>query len=109
MNHRAAPALSGPPASDEWPLPSRFLQTGGHTIHYVDTGQGPTILFVQTAAWSLIRRDVITQLRPSFRCVALDFPGTGAAAPSRAACSASMTASARRRHMTFHSPRWGGY
>ena len=61
------------PAS-EWPLPSNFLRIGQHTIHCVDVGQGPAILFVHTAAWSFIWRDVITLLRPSFRC---DFPGTG--------------------------------
>src|SRR5216684_4149968 len=84
MNEQAtaAPAQPGLPAADEWPLPSRFLHIGRHTIHCVDVGQGPTILFVQTAAWSFIWRDVITRLRLSFRCVALDFPGTGLSSPA---------------------------
>jgi haloalkane dehalogenase len=69
------------PAS-EWPLHSSFLRIGKHTIHCVDEGQGPPILFVHTAAWSLIWRDVITLLRPSFRCVTFDFPGTGLSSPA---------------------------
>jgi len=71
---------SPPPAwlpPDEWPLPSRFLHIGDDTIHYIDVGKGPTILFVEAGMWSFIWRDVINQLRATFRCVALDFPGTG--------------------------------
>jgi haloalkane dehalogenase len=71
---------SPPPAwlpPDEWPLPSRFLHVGDDTIHYIDVGKGPTILFVEAGMWSFIWRDVINQLRATFRCVALDFPGTG--------------------------------
>jgi hypothetical protein len=61
----------------EWLLPSRFLHVGDDTIHYIDAGKGPTILFVEASMWSFIWRDVINQLRATFRCVALDFPGTG--------------------------------
>lgn len=64
----------------EWPLPSRLLHAGDDTIHYIDVGKGPTILFVEAGIWSFIWRDVINQLRATFRCVALDFRGIG---PSR--------------------------
>jgi hypothetical protein len=68
------------PPPDEWPLPSRLLHAGDDTIHYIDVGKGPTILFVEAGMWSFIWRDVINQLRATFRCVALDFRGIG---PSR--------------------------
>jgi hypothetical protein len=41
----------------EWPLPSRFLHVGDDTIHYIDVGKGPTILFVEAGMWSFIWRD----------------------------------------------------
>lgn len=93
MNQQSAaePSLPGWLAGPEWPLPSRFLRTGQGTIHYIDVGDGPTILFVHTAAWSFIWRDVITRLQPSFRCVTFDFPGTGlssSAAPGSARLAA---------------------
>ncbi len=93
MNQQSAaePSLPGWLAGPEWPLPSRFLRTGQGTIHYIDVGDGPTILFVHTAAWSFIWRDVITRLQPSFRCVAFDFPGTGLSS-SAAPGSARLTA-----------------
>ena len=43
--------LPAPPPAwlppDEWPLPSRLLHVGDDTIHYIDVGKGPTILFVE--------------------------------------------------------------
>jgi pimeloyl-ACP methyl ester carboxylesterase len=79
MSHLST--LPAPPPAwlppDEWPLPSRVLHIGDDTIHYIDVGKGPTILFVEAGIWSFIWRDVINQLRATFRCVALDFPGTG--------------------------------
>src|SRR5688572_29484913 len=62
----------------EFPFESRFLDLDGHPIHFVDEGSGPTFLFVHAgAAWSFVYRDVIVRLRDEFRCVALDFPGSG--------------------------------
>jgi haloalkane dehalogenase len=63
---------------EEYPFRSRFLNVEGQRIHYVDEGTGPTLLFVHAGpAWSFVYRDVIILLRDEFRCVALDFPGTG--------------------------------
>jgi pimeloyl-ACP methyl ester carboxylesterase len=53
------------------------LPSGAH-IHYVDEGQGQTILFLHgNPSWLFQWRDLITGLRGSYRCVALDYPGFG--------------------------------
>jgi pimeloyl-ACP methyl ester carboxylesterase len=50
----------------------------GARVHYVDEGQGPTLLFLHgNPAWSFQWRDLIHGLRGSFRCIALDYPGFG--------------------------------
>jgi haloalkane dehalogenase len=46
-------------------------------IHYTDEGTGPTLVFVHAGMWSFIWRDAIATLRSEFRCITLDFPGTG--------------------------------
>lgn len=46
-------------------------------IHYTDEGTGPTLVFVHAGMWSFIWRDAITALSSEFRCITLDFPGTG--------------------------------
>jgi haloalkane dehalogenase len=62
----------------EFPFQPRFLELEGRRIHYLDEGSGPTLLFVHAgAAWSFVFRDLIVRLRGQFRCVALDFPGSG--------------------------------
>jgi haloalkane dehalogenase len=60
-----------------FPFQSRFAEAGGKLIHYVDEGSGPALLFVSAGQWSFIFRDVIARLRERFRCLTLDFPGTG--------------------------------
>lgn len=61
-----------------FPFESRFVAIGGHTVHYVDEGSGPTLLFLHgNPTWSFVYRDVIRTLRDGFRCVALDYPGFG--------------------------------
>jgi len=63
---------------EEFPFESRYLNIGGHQVHYVDEGAGPTLLFVHAGpAWSFVYRELIAMLRDEFRCVALDFPGSG--------------------------------
>lgn len=50
----------------------------GARVHYVDEGQGETLLFLHgNPAWSFQWRDLIRGLRGSYRCVALDYPGFG--------------------------------
>jgi pimeloyl-ACP methyl ester carboxylesterase len=50
----------------------------GARVHYVDEGQGETLLFLHgNPSWSFQWRDLIGGLRGSYRCVALDYPGFG--------------------------------
>lgn len=61
-----------------FPFQSRFVDIDGHTVHYIDEGSGPTLLFLHgNPTWSFVYRDVIHALRDEFRCVALDYPGFG--------------------------------
>ncbi len=75
---------NGPARRPAWiddelfPFQSRFVDIDGHTVHYVDEGSGPTLLFLHgNPTWSFVYRDVIDRLRGEFRCVALDYPGFG--------------------------------
>ncbi|MBK8012158.1 MAG: alpha/beta fold hydrolase [Deltaproteobacteria bacterium] len=61
-----------------YPFESRFIDLDGHSIHYIDEGAGPTILFVHgNPTWSFLYRDIVRQLKPQFRCIAVDHPGFG--------------------------------
>lgn len=61
-----------------FPFDSRFVEIGGHTVHYVDEGSGPVLLFLHgNPTWAFVYRQVIDALRDEFRCIAVDFPGFG--------------------------------
>jgi len=61
-----------------FPFESHFAIIDRHTVHYVDEGSGPTLLFLHgNPTWSFVYRDVIRTLRDEFRCIALDYPGFG--------------------------------
>ncbi|MFC9472694.1 alpha/beta fold hydrolase [Nocardia sp. NPDC056952] len=65
-----------------FPFESRFVEIDGHTVHYVDEGSGPTLLFLHgNPTWSFLWRDVIRALHDDFRCIALDYPGFGLSTP----------------------------
>ncbi|MUL45870.1 alpha/beta fold hydrolase [Mycobacterium sp. CBMA293] len=67
---------------DLFPFESHFVEIDGHTVHYIDEGSGPTLLFLHgNPTWSFLFRDVIRALRDDFRCVALDYPGFGLSTP----------------------------
>ena len=57
-----------------FPFESRFLELeNGIRVHYVDEGQGPTILMLHgNPSWSFLYRKMILALRNSYRCIALD-------------------------------------
>jgi pimeloyl-ACP methyl ester carboxylesterase len=79
----------------QFPFTSRFVDVDGHTVHYVDEGSGPTLLFVHAGpAWSFIFRGLIEELRDEFRCVTLDFPGSGLS-PARPGDRPTMAAASR--------------
>lgn len=66
-----------------FPFKSRFLELDGNVVHYVDDGEGPTLLLLHgNPVWSFVYRDVISTLRARFRCVALDVPGFGLSSAS---------------------------
>ncbi|MDX1521837.1 MAG: alpha/beta fold hydrolase, partial [Anaerolineae bacterium] len=61
-----------------YPFQSRYLDLEGNSIHYIDEGAGPILLFLHASpAWSFLYRNIITGLRDQFRCIALDYPGFG--------------------------------
>lgn len=64
-----------------FPFESRFVDIDGHTVHYVDEGSGPTLLFLHgNPTWSFDYRRVVESLKQEFRCVAVDYPGFGLSA-----------------------------
>src|SRR5829696_2438417 len=63
---------------EAYPFSSRWLSLPEGRIHYVDEGEGPTLLFVHgTPTWSFEYRHLIRALRQTHRCVALDHLGFG--------------------------------
>ena len=62
-----------------YPFESRFFETpDGQRMHYIDEGSGPTIVFVHgNPSWSFEFRQLIAELRSSYRCIALDHIGFG--------------------------------
>jgi pimeloyl-ACP methyl ester carboxylesterase len=61
-----------------FPFNSRWIEIEGNGIHYIDEGQGETILFVHgTPEWSFSYRELIEKLRSNYRCVAFDMLGFG--------------------------------
>jgi pimeloyl-ACP methyl ester carboxylesterase len=81
-----------------FPFASRFMNIEGHQIHYIDEGKGQPIVFVHgTPEWSFSWRELIADLRPNFRCIALDHLGMGLSdKPSENQADYSSAAHARR-------------
>jgi haloalkane dehalogenase len=66
------------PSPQLFPFQSRWHESDGIRIHYVDEGSGPPVLMCHgNPTWSFLYRNVITGLRDYFRCVAVDYPGFG--------------------------------
>lgn len=60
------------------PFQSRFVSIGGYKMHYLDEGSGPVVLLLHgNPTWSFFYRNVIRELRGSFRLIAPDFLGCG--------------------------------
>lgn len=61
-----------------YPFRSHFFETGSGRLHYVDEGQGETLLFVHgNPTWSFYWRNLIGPLRDNYRCLAVDHLGCG--------------------------------
>lgn len=62
----------------EYPFKSRYFTINDQQLHYIDEGHGGTLLFVHgTPSWSFDFRNVIKELKASFRCIAIDHIGFG--------------------------------
>jgi pimeloyl-ACP methyl ester carboxylesterase len=62
----------------EYPFDHKYFTIHGHKLHYIDEGQGETILFVHgTPSWSFDYRNIIKGLKDAYRCVAIDHIGFG--------------------------------
>jgi pimeloyl-ACP methyl ester carboxylesterase len=61
----------------QWPFQLRSVLVEGCRLHLIDEGSGPVLLLVHAGMWSFVWRDLIVGLSGDFRCVAVDFPGSG--------------------------------
>lgn len=62
----------------EYPFHSNYFNINGQKLHYIDEGEGETILFVHgTPSWSFDFRHLIKDLRKDHRCIAIDHIGFG--------------------------------
>ncbi|WP_201003015.1 alpha/beta fold hydrolase [Paenibacillus glycanilyticus] len=62
----------------EYPFTDHWLPYRDGRIHYLDEGQGPTVLLLHgNPTWSYLYRNVIKELRGECRLVAPDYPGFG--------------------------------
>ena len=79
------PSAGQPAGAPAWvdreafPFQSRFLELApGRRVHYVDEGEGDTLLFVHgTPTWAFEWRHAIRALSLTHRCVAIDHLGFG--------------------------------
>ena len=63
---------------DVFPFESRFATIGGARVHYIDEGQGPTLLLLHgNPTYSFLYRHLVSRLTSQFRCIAPDFLGFG--------------------------------
>lgn len=61
-----------------YPFQSHELTLAGQRYHYIDEGQGPTLLMVHgNPTWSFYWRDLILALRDRYRVIAVDHIGCG--------------------------------
>ncbi|MBS1618673.1 MAG: alpha/beta fold hydrolase [Bacteroidetes bacterium] len=60
------------------PAASRYMAIHGRKMHYLDDGQGKTILFVHgIPEWSMLYASIVSQLSPGYRCIVPDHLGFG--------------------------------
>jgi haloalkane dehalogenase len=61
-----------------YPFASCYAEVAGSVVHYLDEGAGPPLLLLHgNPTWSFLYRDVVSGLRDSYRCIAVDYPGFG--------------------------------
>lgn len=63
---------------DEYPFASKFFDLGGTRYHYIDEGSGNPLLFVHgNPTWSFAWRNLVKELSPDYRTIAVDHVGCG--------------------------------
>lgn len=66
------------PFRSEYPYESHFLNLDSHRYHYLDEGQGETLLMLHgNPTWSFYYRNLIKGLKHQYRCVVPDHMGCG--------------------------------
>jgi len=66
------------PFRDLYPFESRFIELDSNRLHYLDEGQGETLLMLHgNPTWSFYYRNLIKGLRSQYRCVVPDHIGCG--------------------------------
>ncbi|MGA1190856.1 MAG: fatty acid CoA ligase family protein [Bdellovibrionota bacterium] len=61
-----------------FPFASKFLTVAGQRMHYIDEGEGPVVVLLHgNPTWSFYYRELIEQLKGTFRVIAPDFIGLG--------------------------------
>lgn len=61
-----------------YPFESRWFHSRVGPVHYIDEGEGSTVLLLHgNPDWSFLYRKIITALGSEIRCVAPDYPGFG--------------------------------
>lgn len=62
----------------DFPFAPRYVSVHGYRIHYVDEGQGETVLCLHgEPTWSFLYRKMIAPLSQEMRVIAFDFVGFG--------------------------------
>lgn len=62
----------------EYPFDSHYFQVPAGRMHYIDEGSGPPVVMVHgNPTWSFLYRHLVKQLRPDYRCIAMDHLGFG--------------------------------
>ena len=66
----------------EYPFEDHWFPYRGGNVHYVDEGDGPTVVLLHgNPTWSFLYRKVIRELRDECRLVAPDYLGFGMSSP----------------------------
>lgn len=69
------------PDASLYPFERHWFDHDAGSIHYLDEGEGPPILFLHgNPTWSFLYRGIVIRLRKRFRCIAPDLPGFGLSA-----------------------------
>lgn len=63
---------------DLYPFTGKYLELGGHRMHYLDEGDGPPVVMVHgNPTWSFYYRELVKALSPTHRCIVPDHIGCG--------------------------------